>query len=323
MQEIAKDIFIEVGYTGANCGLVLTEAGGIVVDTPMIPAEGKAWAEKVAKMTKKVLFVFNTDHHRAHILGNQYFDAPILAHEGAWREMSNYKETFIERTKSHFKKQPDIQRQFNETQIVKPELTFTGRLVMMKGGRELHFVHLGGHTPATSGLYLPDVNILFTGDFLVVNEHPALGQCDSQGWIAKLKWLREQDYALLVPGHGLLCGVEAVEPVIHYIRVMRLKVRDQYRQGRSKAESAVVISQMIDCFPYKSGTKSLIEKRIRAGVSQLYDEMKVIYGYRGPKSKSAKPAGSRGGKTRGVRGAKGGSGKNSSKDERWDENLDF
>lgn len=303
MQEIAENVFVEMGFTGANCGLVLTEAGGIVIDTPMIPAEGKLWAAQVAEMTDKVLFVFNTDHHRAHIMGNQYFDAPILAHEGAWKEMANYKDTFIERTKSHFKKQPEIQKQFNETRIIKPELTFTGRLVMMKGRRELHFVHLGGHTPATSGLYLPDENILFTGDFLVVNEHPALGQCDSKEWIAKLKWLREQDYRLLIPGHGPLCEVDAVDPVIHYIRVMRLKVRDQYKQGRTKAESAVVISQMIDCFPYKPGTKSLIEKRIRAGVSQLYDEMKVIYGYKNVKGKIAK-SGGRGSRVKSARTAK-------------------
>ncbi len=216
--------------------------------------------------------------------------------------MANYKDTYIERTKSLFKKHPEIQKQFNGTQIVKPELTFTGRLVIKKGGRELHFVHLGGHSPATSGLYLPDLNILFTGDFLVVEKHPALGDCVSKEWLAKLRWLREQHYDLIIPGHGPLCNVEAVDPVIHYIRVMRVKVRDKYKQERTKAESAVVISQMIDCFPYKPGTKSIIEKRIRAGVSRLYDEMKVIYGYKNTRSKSARQGGAKG---KGVRLKKG------------------
>lgn len=290
MEEIAPNVFIETEYDGANCGLVLTEEGGVVIDTPMIPADGRAWAEKIAKYTDRVLFVFNTDYRRYNVMGNQYFDAPVLAHEEAWREMSNYKDTFIERTKSLFKKQADIQMQFNDTRIIKPELTFTGELVMMKGGRELRFVHLGGHTPATSGLYLEDCNILFTGDFLVVDEHPALGDCDSKVWLNRLKWLREQDYETIVPGHGELCDVDAVDPIIQYIRVMRVKVRDQYKQGRTKAESAVVISQMIDCFPYKTGTKSIIEKRIRAGVSRLYDEMKTIYGNKHVKNKSGKTA---------------------------------
>jgi cyclase len=278
MKEIAPDVFVELGFSGANVGCVLTDEGAIVIDTPMIPEEGKTWARQLAGLTNRVLYVFNTDHHRAHILGNQYFDAPVLAHEFAWKEMSSYKDTFIERTKNIFKKRPDIQKQFEETVIVKPQLTFTGRLLMQKGGRELLFLHVGGHTPATCGLYLPDERILFSGDVVVVNEHPALGQCDSKEWLEKLQWLRRQRFSVVVPGHGDLCNVEATYPVSEYIRTMRAKVRSQYRAGRTKAEAAVIISQMIDFFPYQQGQKSLIEKRIRAGVSRVYDEMKILYG---------------------------------------------
>jgi hypothetical protein len=75
-----------------------------------------------------------------------------------------------------------------------------------------------------------------------------------------------------------LCNVEATTPVSEYIRTMRSKVRSQYRSGRTKSEAAVVINQMIDYFPYRPGEKSFVEKRIRAGISRVYDEMKVIYG---------------------------------------------
>ncbi len=278
LQEIADGVFVELGYEGANVGCVLTNEGAIVIDTPIIPDEARDWAETVAGLTDNVMYVFNTDHHRAHIMGNQFFDAPVLAHEAAWKEMANYKDTFIERTKNLFKKRPDVQKQLDKIEIVKPELCFTGRLVTYKGGRELHFVHFGGHTPATSGLYLPNEKILFTGDLIVVNEHPALGQCNSEEWLMKLRWLRKQKFSVIVPGHGEMCNVEASEPVSEYIRAMRSKVRKQYKSGRTKAEAAVVISQMIDYFPYKPGEKSIIEKRIRAGVSRVYDEMKAIYG---------------------------------------------
>ena len=278
LQEIADRVFIDLDYEGANVGCILTDEGAIVIDTPIIPAEAKHWAKTISNLAGQVLYVFNTDHHRAHIMGDQFFDAPILAHEAAWREMANYKDTFIERTKNLFKKRPEIQKQFDQIRIIRPELCFSGRLIMQKGGRELHFIHLGGHTPATSGLYLPKERILFTGDLVVVDEHPALGQCISEEWLSKLRWLRRQKYEQVVPGHGPLCNVEASEPVSEYIRAMRSKVRSQYKSGRTKAEAAVVISQMIDYFPYRQGEKSIIEKRIRAGVSRVYDEMKVLYG---------------------------------------------
>ncbi|HRV95482.1 MAG TPA: MBL fold metallo-hydrolase [Anaerolineae bacterium] len=278
LQEIAKNVFVEQEYEGANVGCVLTEAGAVVIDTPMVPEEARHWAKTVSELTDRVLYVFNTDHHRSHILGNQFFNAPIMAHEAAWKEMANYKDTFIERTKNLFKKRTDVQKQLDQIRIVKPELAFTGRLIMYKGGREIHFVHFGGHTPATSGVFLPDEHILFTGDLVVVNEHPALGQCNSDEWLAQLRWLRRQDFAVVVPGHGPLCNVDDSEPVSEYIRALRSKVRSQYKSGRTKAEAAVVISQMIDFFAYRPGEKSLIEKRIRAGVSRVYDEMKAIYG---------------------------------------------
>ena len=187
IQEIDDRVFVDLDYEGANVGCILTDAGAIVIDTPMIPEEAKDWVNSVSQLTDKVLYVFNTDHHRGHIMGNQFFEVPILAHEAAWKEMANYKDTFIERTKNLFKKRLEIQRQFDQIRIIKPELCFTGRLVMQKGNRELHFVHLGGHTPATSGLYLPKERILFTGDLVVIDEHPALGQCNSEEWLGKLR----------------------------------------------------------------------------------------------------------------------------------------
>jgi cyclase len=278
MQEIAPGVYVKTDYEGANVGCILTDLGAIVVDTPLIPADGKAWAAEVAKLSEKVLYVFNTDHHRAHIMGNQFFDAPVIAHEEAWREISGYKDTFIERTKNIFKKQPEVAAQFDAISLKKPEITFTGRLYIKKGGREVHFVHLGGHTPATSGVWLPDERILFTGDVVVVGEHPSLGQSISKDWLEVLTRLRKISVNSMVPGHGPLCNVEATEPVSDYIRTMRAKVRSQYRSGRSKSEAAVVINQMIDYFPYRPGDKSFVEKRIRAGISRVYDEMKTIYG---------------------------------------------
>ena len=278
MQELAPGVYVKLDFEGANVGCILTDAGAIVVDTPLIPADGKAWVDEVSKVTDKVLYVFNTDHHRAHIVGNQYFDAPVIAHEIAWKEMANYKETFIERTKNIFKRQPEITAQFDEVKIKKPEITFTGRLMVNKGGREIHFIHLGGHTPATSGIWLPDERILFSGDVVVVGEHPSLGQSNSKEWLEVLTRLRKMSLTAIVPGHGPLCNVEATAPVSEYIRAMRTIVRSQYRSGRTKSEAAVIISQMIDYFPYRPDDRSFVEKRIRAGVSRVYDEMKTSYG---------------------------------------------
>jgi len=277
LQQIAPGVYVHTGYEGANVGCILTDVGAIVVDTPLIPEEGKVWAAEVLRLAKRVLYVFNTDHHRAHIMGNQYFDAPVIAHELAWKEMSSYRDAFIERTKNLFKRQLEIAAQFDEVVIKKPEITFTGRLTIKKGGREVHFIYLGGHTPATCGVWLPKEKILFTGDVVVVGEHPSLGQSNSKEWLDTLARLRRMSLNAIVPGHGPLCDVEATQHISEYIRLMRMKVRNQIKAGRSKSEATTVVGQMIDYFPYRPGDRSFVEKRIRAGVNRIYDEIKATY----------------------------------------------
>jgi hypothetical protein len=78
LQEIADRVYVELDYEGANVGCVLTEEGAIVIDTPIIPEQARHWASTISMLADKVLYVFNTDHHRAHIMGNQFFDTPVL-----------------------------------------------------------------------------------------------------------------------------------------------------------------------------------------------------------------------------------------------------
>jgi cyclase len=276
VQEIANGVFVKLDYEGANVGCVLTKAGAIVIDTPMIPDEAEDWAKIVATLTDKVLYVFNTDHHRAHILGNQFFEAPVLAHEAAWKEMSNYKETFIERPKTSSKSGRIFNSNWMKSASFGQRFASPGAWSCKKeAGKSI--LCIWAATPRPPAAFICRMKKCSSPRSGGSERHPALGQCDSEVWLRKLRWLRKQKFSVVVPGHGDLCDVEASEPVSEYIRAMRSKVRKQYKAGRSKAEAAVVISQMIDFFPYRQGEKSLIEKRIRAGVSRVYDEMKTLY----------------------------------------------
>ncbi|MCC7354097.1 MAG: hypothetical protein IT330_10095, partial [Anaerolineae bacterium] len=121
MEQIARGIYVETGYKGANVGLVLTREGGICIDTPMIPEEALRWAQQVQRLTNgRILYVINTDHHRGHVLGNRYFPAPVIAHELAWKEMKSYGDNFRQRLMDSFKKEPAIAAQFADLRIIVP-----------------------------------------------------------------------------------------------------------------------------------------------------------------------------------------------------------
>ena len=80
------------------------------------------------------LYLINTDHHRGHALGNQYFlPVKVMAHERAYKEMSGYTENFKERVRNSFKREPEIQAQLNNIVIIPPHLTFTQRATLLYG----------------------------------------------------------------------------------------------------------------------------------------------------------------------------------------------
>ena len=277
MQELAPGVFVETTTRGSNPGVIVTDVGVIVVDTPQVPAEAKALRAEIARLTgdKPILYVINTDHHRGHILGNQWFKpAPVIAHDVAWAHMKGYSENFKQRVIDSFKKEPHIQAQFADLEIVPPTLTFSKRLYLFHGGREVRILWIGGHTPATSIVWLPVELILFTGDAVWVDQHPYMAQANSKEWLEGLTYIRKLDAQYIVPGHGPVCDREATERISEYIRHMRSRVRSLYRAGKSKQETAnMLVGELLGWFPIPPDRKSKIESQIKSGIGRVWTEI--------------------------------------------------
>ncbi|MGD9147246.1 MAG: hypothetical protein PVI80_16885, partial [Anaerolineae bacterium] len=86
IREIAPNIFVETEYHGANVAFVVSGEGVILIDSPMLPHEAHHWRAEIEKRTgEEIVYIINTDHHRAHVIGNQYFPTgAVIAHERAW-----------------------------------------------------------------------------------------------------------------------------------------------------------------------------------------------------------------------------------------------
>ncbi len=276
-KEIAPGVFINTAYRGCTPGFISTEEGVILVDTPLIPEQAKDWRMQIEEECphQPFLFVFNTDHHRGHALGNQYFmPSTIIAHERAHKEMSGYTENFKERVFNSFKREPDIQKQMTNIEIIPPHLTFTERTKLLYGGREVDLIYVGGHTPATSIAWLPEEKICFVGDVLWVDHHPYMAQANSKEWIEGLGLIRELGAEMLIPGHGPTCTSQATYKVEEYIVFMRGRVRDYYLAGKNKNEAkSGLVSEMLAWFPVPQDRKAKIESQIKSGINRVFREI--------------------------------------------------
>jgi cyclase len=277
MREISSGIYLESDQRGANYGGILTDDGIIVIDTPMVPRQAQAFREELRWLAdgKPFLYVINTDHHRGHILGNQFFlPTPVVAHDQAWKHMRGYSDNFKQRVIDSFKKEPEVQAQFTKIQIIIPKITYSHRLDIIRGGRDIRIIRIGGHTAATSVVWMPEDKILFIGDAVWVEQHPYMAQANSKEWLDGLTYIRKLRADQIVPGRGPLCGREATERMSEYIRFMRARVRAHHKQGHGKQETIVsVLRDVAGWFPIPSAVKSKTESQIKQGIGRIWNEM--------------------------------------------------
>ena len=296
MQEIAPGVYVELEYRGANVGFVATDEGVIAVDTPILPEEARHWRQQMARVSggKPLLYMINTDHHRGHIMGNQYFlPAPIVAHERAWRDMRGYGDNFKQRVIDSFKREPELQAQFSVStmRIVRPQITFSKRLTLRKAGREMQLIHIGGHTMATAIIWLPVEGVLFVGDTVWIEEHPYMAQSSSRDWVAGLELIGQIDPAVIVPGHGPLCGLKEVDYMISFLRHMQERVREFYQKGIGKHETgAALVEDLRSWFNVPQSRRSKIHSQIKSGVGRTYEELRRAENARAEHAKREKKA---------------------------------
>jgi cyclase len=248
MQQLTKDVYADTNVRGANVGFVVTGEGVVLIDSPMIPSEARWWREQIAEITdQEIIYLINTDHHRGHVLGNQYLATAVIAHELAWKEMKSYGDSFRQRLINRFVKDDELEvaAEFEKLEIILPCVTFTHRMTLYKGGKTIRLIHVGGHTPASSLVHVVEDGVLFTGDVVVKDRHPFIGHGNSKDWLNALTFIRTQ-------------------------------VRALYRAGRSKTESGSRVD-LLNFFPVPDKNRQRIRKRFKASVGRVYEEMKARY----------------------------------------------
>ncbi len=277
MFELAPGVYAETSFYNSNTGFIVTNEGVVCFDTPMIPNEAKAWRAMIDETSggKPIPYVIVTDHHRGHCLGSQWLSDVVIAHEIAWKHMRNYSDNFKQRVRDSFKKQPEVRAQFTDLRIVVPTITFQDKLTVVRGNRVVRVIHVKGHTPATSIVWLPKERVLFSGDIVWLDQHPFMTQANSREWLEALQLIQKLNPKYIVPGHGPICSVKELDYLIEYLTFLRERTRNLFDAGLTKQETASLLTpEMRPWFPIPSKRSSKIESQIRSGIGRVYDEFR-------------------------------------------------
>ncbi len=277
MNEIAEGVYIEQCTDRNNCGLILTGRGPVLVDTPMLPTQGRQWqAEMQTTGLVEPYAIVNTDYHLEHYMGNVVFmPVRVIGHEESERPLSRYDESALEEIAERYRSEdPSLASEIMGIRFERPEVSVGDQLTLHLGGREVQVFYLEGHTPASLGVYLPNERILFAGDNITNNEHPAAYQANSLAWLETLRRIKEMDIDLIIPGVGEPCGKEVIDPLYEYLAEMRRRILELFKQGASRRECVEKVG-MLDYFPVPKGQESEVKLRRRHSVERLYTEIRI------------------------------------------------
>ncbi len=212
LQKVAPDCYYVQGQSGtatenegfiSNAGVVVTDAGVVVIDALGSPSLAQQLMQQIRTLTDKpVVKVIVTHYHADHVLGLQYFKeqgAEIIAPSGAEKYLNSpaSEERLEERRLSL---DPWVN---DDTTLVWPDRYVEGAMELQVGDTRFHLMRVGdAHSDADMTVYVENERVLYSGDVIFEGRLPFLGSSNTRLWLDALKRMESSDPAALVPGHG-------------------------------------------------------------------------------------------------------------------------
>jgi len=264
MQQVSDHCYAVLNETNlvcdANSGLV-NLGGGLVVDTQSDLPHARQMVELFSEVwTAMPRYVALTHEDIDHVAGNQLFpDAEIIAHRtmpdrmkqaadpAESQKLTNAVHHLISRTvlrTAHHgvlavAKQLDEKFDFDGIELTLPTTLFDDRYVLDLDGTEVHLIYVGpAHQVGDVIVHVPDEGVLFAGD-LLFNQSTPMGWVGSyQQFSDALDRIIDLDPVTIVPGHGPVCGVEAVKDEQAYFQHVLDESRKCFDQGLTSKQAA-------------------------------------------------------------------------------------
>ena len=261
---------------GVNAGLIHTPKGMILIDTTSSPLEIKTLFEAVTARLEEVRLVVNTHSHSDHTWGNQVFACPILAHRLCLERMQSalinewspgvIQSYLSDLEKTDPKKADDLRMTVKDLHITLPSRIFDERFEGELGGLNYEVIHLGGHTPDLSVVWLPEKRVLFASDLIFQGRYPYIFDADIPNWIAALSRLLEFKAEVIIPGHGVRCGEAEIIALSDYLKRTWELTDEHIRLGHSIEETSTDLA-----FPFFAAEK--YERLHQANIRYMYEKL--------------------------------------------------
>lgn len=274
-EEVGPGLWAFTAEGDPNSGVIIGDDSVMIIEAQATPRLANKVIEKVREVTDKpISHVVLTHYHAARVLGASAFGAPQIIMSEKARSM--VAERGKEDWDSEFQRFPRLFEGHESIPgLTWPTTTFHDRMSVYLGKRRVDIMQLGrAHTAGDAVIYVPDANVMFTGDIVEYHSACYCGDGHFHDWPGTLERIRAFDLDAIAPGRGdALVGSEMVDAAINSTRDF---VRSTYRPAARVALRGGTLKEAWDAVRAECDPKfkdyAIYEHCLPFNVARAYDE---------------------------------------------------
>jgi glyoxylase-like metal-dependent hydrolase (beta-lactamase superfamily II) len=277
--KIGRDLYAFTAEGDPNSGIIIGDDSVMVIDAQATPVMAIEVTERVRKVTDKpIKYVLLSHYHAVRVLGaSAYMDADIIASDAT-------RDLIVERGQQDMESEIGrFPRLFRAVESIPgltwPTITFPKQMTLWLGKREVRIMHLGrGHTAGDTVAYVPDANVVFSGDLVEYHSACYCGDAHFADWPETLDNLAKFKADALVPGRGAALGspqkvAEGIDMTRDFLSTLYGSAKDSVAKGLSLKQAFEAARKVMDP---KFSSFAIYEHCLPFNVSRAYDEAKGI-----------------------------------------------
>src|SRR3984885_945035 len=267
------------GWGWSNAGLITAHDSSLLVDTLFNLKLTRDMLDAMRPITDQhpIGQAFNTHGNGDHWFGNGLLPEgiPIVASARAIEDMREVPASDVHRLFNELDLGPEFEafgqrtfRKFDFAAVTErlPTESFEQEHVLDVGERSVRLLELGpAHTSGDAIAYVPDANVVFTGDLLFIEGTPMMWAGPVSNWLLACDHILELKATTIVPGHGPITDQAGVRDVRRYLAYIRDEARVRFDAGMDEDAAA----DDIDISDFRAWGDP---ERITANVANLYRE---------------------------------------------------
>ena len=276
MEQVTDRIYVETSYPGANVGLIVSERGLVMVDSPFMPEDELDFRRQVEEMKAgEVVYLINTDHHGDHVACDGFFTPHIVLQEfsagpfeASRAQMARRAEEFA----SDANVSAEVKAALPEMELPPPHITFSDAIAFDMGDLTIEVVHTGGHTVGTSYVFVPEESAVFCGDNVVNGRFPYLKEGVYHTWAEALSWIIDLDAEILIPGHEQVGGKEPAYCLLRFMENLERRAWDLFERIQEGSDRPETDRDLLPYFPSIEGYPDPDEEMRIVAVKRMFEQ---------------------------------------------------